>query len=192
MPGAFFQWNDQTSQLTPYMNMTDDIYMDGTGNREKVITYLEVAHLGELEVTTFVDAAAHKMYTKVPALGQCTIQDLPQDFNLTVLENLASDPSANITHYLGERNLPWATSELFYTFRIEFGDVKETVYFCKKTGSLKWVTMDGKPFIIKTSGQDAAVFTDKDFEGLTCDKSNTDGLALFNFFHPVHRRLAMN
>eukprot|EP00347_Sterkiella_histriomuscorum_P014504 403360624 len=168
MAGSFFQWDNQSSTLSPYMNMTDDIYLDADGNREKVLTYLDVAHL---------------------EIGQCTVQNLPADFNLTTMQQLAADPNSGVTNYVGEQPVPWAGNELFYTFHIVVGDVDETVYFCKKTLNLKWVTMAGKPFIIKTDGQQEQHFTDADFQNLKCTPSSNNGMAILSFNHPVHKRL---
>lgn len=168
--------------------MTDDIYMDADGNREKVQTLLDVAGLGLIQVETFIDGPNHKMYTQISAIGQCTVQDLPTEFNLTTFANLAADPTSGVTSYIGEQPLPWSADELFYTFYISFGDIKETVYFCKKTKNLKWVTMEGKPYILHTEGQTAQKFTDTDFPAyLRCTPS--EGFTLMAFTHPVHRRL---
>eukprot|EP00347_Sterkiella_histriomuscorum_P001024 403373631 len=189
MAGSFFQWDAQSSTLSPYMNMTDDIYLDADGNREKVLTYLDVANLGKMKIITYIDGQDLKMYTNIPDIGQCTVQNLPADFNLTTMQQLAADPNSGVTNYVGEQPVPWAGNELFYTFHIVEGDVDETVYFCKKTLNLKWVTMAGKPFIIKTDGQQEQHFTDADFQNLKCTPSSNNGMAILSFNHPVHKRL---
>ena len=62
MTGKFYTLNNETSKIESYLNMTDEIYFNGEANREKAFTNLTVENLGDIQITTYIDATHHKIY----------------------------------------------------------------------------------------------------------------------------------
>lgn len=170
--GNLYTWNNETQKLELFAHTQLDEYIDSTGNREKIITQMDVPGIGFAEIITFVDANTHKVYQKIPKIEKCSVYDLPPAFNLTTLVHALKDPSANITTYLGVKTLPWAGETTYHAFHIDVEEIKETVYFCTKCHEVKWITIDTNGYILGTpKGTQDRVFTDADFDGATCQSS---------------------
>jgi len=129
--GNLYTWNNETEKLEPYQNTQVNTYVDSTGNREKVVTQMDIPNIGFAEVITYIDVTNHKAYQKIPKIEKCTVSDIPASLNLTDFVHKAADPNSGITKYIGERNLTWDTQMTYYAFEIQTPDFMETVYFCR-------------------------------------------------------------
>lgn len=167
--GTLYTWNATSQELEIFAHTTLDEYIDATGNREKIITHMDLPGVGLSEIITFVDANTHKAYQNIQKINKCTVYDLPESFNLTELINTVSDKNSNATTYLGVKSVPWAKDSQFHAFNITVPNLEETVYFCTKTKEVKWVHIEANGYILGAPGgaQDR-VFTDADFDGAAC------------------------
>eukprot|EP00347_Sterkiella_histriomuscorum_P001928 403370130 len=168
--GVLYHWNETTKELVQFANATVDTYLDITHNREKIVTQMEIPNIGFAEVLTYVDAKNHVAYQKIPKIEQCKTYELPKELNLTSFWNDLTNETSGMTKYEGIVSLPWVTDMTFHKFHIQSAYINETVFFCTKCHKVKWIITDDQPnYVLNTpAGPVDRVYTDADFDGLTC------------------------
>lgn len=169
--GTLNIWNETTQEFTEFANTTVDTYVDATGNREKVITHTVIPDIGFTEIITFFDANTHIAYQKIPKVSQCKTFNLPSEFNLTSFVSDVANETANLTTYEGIVSLPWVTDMTYHKFHVQSQYVNETIFFCTKCHKVKYIINDQYPTYVLSipTGPTFRVFTDADFDGLTCN-----------------------
>lgn len=158
------------NQLVEYNQTSFGSYVDVTHNREKILTSGNVGSLGYTHVTTYFDYSAKKAYKQIPKIGQCTVYDLPADFNLPQYFADIKNCDSGATTYKGEVTLPWVAGQTYYQFDIKTKYITETRYFESDDLDLHWIKKDGLIYSIP-AGPLFRVFTDDEFSYLTCSAS---------------------
>lgn len=79
-------------------NTTVREQVDSTNNRAKILINTEMKEIGFAELSIFYDGKAGKIYTKIPKIEYCKVEEA-KDLNITDYNLKLHDPKANITSY---------------------------------------------------------------------------------------------
>eukprot|EP00347_Sterkiella_histriomuscorum_P020431 403337832 len=172
-PGVLYTWNETTKELSTLANTTFTTYLDVSHNRQKIVSHTVIPDSGFTEIIQYFDYNNHFAYQKIAKFEQCKIVSLPQGFNLTEVIHDSVTESAGKTFYQGVVSLPWVheKDETFHKFHVTGEYWNSTAYFCTKCLQIKWQVPDKEPHLVINfpNGVNDRVFTDADFDGLTCE-----------------------
>jgi hypothetical protein len=115
--------------------------------------------------------------TYIPSLKVCNKKRFPFELNLKKLVDQFKDPKSHLIKYEGEETLPWTGSKDYYTFEASkeaTHTIQQTFFFDENTKDMKFVELDGIPFISQIDSTEEKTFPDSTFEIPECDDEPVD------------------